>query len=169
MNGQASALGMAIGHRYEFVCLDADGVEKWRETVDNLVVNTGLTDIVDKYYKGATYTASHFVGLKGVGTIAAGDTMASHAGWTEITAYSEGVRQTLTLGTVTNGSADNSAAKATFSINGSATVGGAFVTTNNTKGGTTGTLVGATDFGASRSVLSGDTLQVTVTATLTAS
>ncbi|GAG46997.1 unnamed protein product, partial [marine sediment metagenome] len=32
----------------------------------------------------------------GTPTPAAGDTMASHGGWTEVVAYDEGVRQTLT-------------------------------------------------------------------------
>jgi len=93
----------------------------------------------------------------------------SHAGWSEITAYSECNRQFLTLGSVSGGSANNAASKATSSINGTATVAGAFLTTNNTKSGTTGTLVGATDFGSARSVESGDSLQVTVTPSLTAS
>jgi len=53
-----------------------------------------------------------------------------------------------------------------FSITGSATVAGAFLasTTDNT-----GVLYGVVDFSSSRSVLSGDTLQVTVTVTAASS
>lgn len=160
---------IAIGHVFHVVCRDKDGNIKWEETSHNLVVTTGLNDILDKYYKGSTYTAAHYVGLKLAGTIAAGDTMSSHAGWSESTSYSNANRPTFTPGTVSGGSVDNSASKASFTINGTATIAGAFLTTNNTKGGTTGTLIGATDFGTARSVLSGDTLDVTVTATLTAS
>lgn len=95
--------------------------------------------------------------------------MASHAGWTEIQDYSEGVRQTLTLGTVSSQSVSNSASKAVFSINGTATVGGAGICTNSTKGGTSGTLYGAGAFtGGNRSVISGDTLNVTITCTAAA-
>jgi hypothetical protein len=49
-------------------------------------------------------------------------------------------------------------------------VGGAFLTSNNTKGGTTGTLFSAVDFSApgDRSVVSGDTLTVTYTFSLDA-
>jgi len=64
----------------------------------------------------------------------------------------------------------NSASPATFSINATATIGGAFLTSNNTKGGTTGILFSASDFAApgDRSVVSGDTLSVTYTFSLDA-
>jgi hypothetical protein len=94
--------------------------------------------------------------------------MASHAGWTEDQNYSEATREVLTLGTVSGGSVDNSASKASFSINATATIGGAFLTTVSTKGGTTGTLYGGAAFAANRSVVSGDTLNVTATLTAAA-
>jgi hypothetical protein len=137
----------------------------WEEEVPNLTVNTGLNDILTNYWKGSAYTASFFVGLKSTGTIAAADTMASHSGWTDSTGYSNATRPALTLGTVASQSVDNSASKAVFNINATATIGGAFVCTNSTVGGTTGLLIGASDFGASRSVLSGDTLNVQITNT----
>jgi hypothetical protein len=56
-----------------------------------------------------------------------------------------------------------------FSINGTTTVAGAFLTTDNTKGGTAGTLFSASDFtGGDRLLQSGDTLNVTYTFTLEA-
>jgi hypothetical protein len=57
----------------------------------------------------------------------------------------------------------NSASVAVFSINGTVTVAGAFLTSNNTKGGTTGILFSASDFQSpgDRAVVSGDTLNVT--------
>lgn len=162
-------LPLSFSNYYKVECYDKDGNLKWVDGGYNIIVNTGLDDILDKYYKGSSYTAAHYVGLTdGTPTVAAGDTMSSHAGWAEVTAYSESVRQTLTLGTVSSQSVDNSASKAAYSINGTATVGGFFLTTNNTKSGTTGTLVGAVAFtGGDKSVANGDTLNVT--ATLTAS
>lgn len=146
---------------------------KWvAEIPANLVVTTGLTDIVDKYYKGSSYTAAHYCGLAAATpTFAAGNTMASHAGWTEVTAYDEATRPAITWGTVTDGSVDNSASKAAYTISTDATaIGGGFVTTNNTKGGSTGTLVGGAAFtGGNKTLSDGDTLNVTVTATATAS
>jgi len=143
----------------------------WADEFDNLVVTEGLNDSLDKHLKGSAYTAAWYVGLTGgTPSFAAGDTMASHAGWTEVTAYDEAARQTLTLGTVSGGSVDNSASKATFTINvNQTTIGGAFVVTNNTKGGATGTLYGGGAFSAgNKTIDDNDTLAVTVTLTATA-
>lgn len=138
------------------------GQSKWEAAIENMVVNQGLDDVLDKYFKGASYTAAHFVGLTdSTPTPAAGDTLASHAGWTEITNYVEATRPALVLGAVSSQSVDNSASKAVFSINATATIGGAFLATNATKGGTTGTLYSVGAFtGGDKSLASGDTLSV---------
>lgn len=141
---------------------------KWVDKTKNTVVNVGLDDVLDKYFKGSAYTAAFYVGLTdGTPTAAAGDTMSSHAGWVEVTAYDEAARQTLTLGTVSSQSVDNSASKATFTISSdSTTTGGAFTVTDSTKGGTSGTLYGVAAFsGGDKTLSDGDTLQVTVTLT----
>ena len=159
---------------YSIQCHDKDGNLKWEAESKNLVVNTGLQDMNAKYFTGSSYTAAWYLGLYGAGasnTPAAGDTMASHAGWTENTTYSNANRPTATFGTPTTANpsvATNSASPAVFNINGTATVGGAFLTTSNTKGGTTGTLYSAADFSApgDRSVVNGDTLTVTYTLSL---
>lgn len=150
---------------YTFECFDSEGNLKWVEEINNIVVDDGLNDLLDKYFKGASYNALWYVGLKGTGAPAAGDTMASHSTWSEITAYSNTNRPTLTLGSVSAKSVDNSASKAVFNINGTADVYGGFIATNNTKGGTTGILYGVANFTTNRSVQNGDTLNVTVTLT----
>lgn len=146
------------GHFY-IECLDENGNFKWSEDIDNLVVNVGRTDILEKYFRGSTYTAAWYVGLKGTGTPAAGDTLASHATWSEVTPYS-GNRPSWGPAAASSNSITNSTA-VSFSINASATVAGMFLASVNT--GTSGTLFSATDFAASRSVVSGDTLNVTYT------
>ena len=164
--------GVTFDNVYRFEARDPSGNVKWVEEVHNIIVNAGLDDILDKYYKGSTYTAAFYVGLTdGTPTVAGADTMASHAGWTEVTAYDEAVRHTLTLGSVSAQSVDNTASKAEFTISAdTTTVGGGFITTVSTKGGSTGTLVGAAAFtAADKSLDDGDTLTVTVTLTASAS
>jgi hypothetical protein len=167
--GKIEAASVAVKHNYLFEARDKDGKIKWTVEEDNIVPNEGLDEILDKFYKGSSYTASHFVGLTdGTPTVNAADTMASAAGWSEVTAYDEGTRQAFTPGTVSSQSVDNSASKAVFTIstNGT-TIGGGFLTTNNTKGGTSGELVSVVAFTAGdKSLDDGDTLSVTVTATM---
>lgn len=143
---------------FYFVCTDADGNVRWTETVRNTVTTAGKTDIVDKYLKGSSYTAAWYMLLKGSGTISASDTLASHAGWTEITAYS-GSRPSITWGSTSSGS--NTSSGVAFSINGTATVAGAGICT--AASGTSGVLYNVANFGTARDVLSGDTLTVTMT------
>ena len=167
---------LKAGGVFTVQCFDKDGNLKWTEENHNLVVNVGLQDMNTKYFTGSGYTATWYIGLYGSGATnspAAGDTMSSHTGWTEVTAYSQATRPAVTFGTATTADPSvitNSASPATFSINGTTTVGGAFLTSNNTKGGTTGTLFSASDFQSpgDRSVVNGDTLTVTYTFSLDA-
>lgn len=101
----------------------------------------------------------------------AADTMASHAPWSELTAYTQTARPAFTAGAPAGGSVDNSASQATFSINANNTlIGGLFLSDNATKSGTTGTLYGMAPFtGAGfRQMQNGDTLNVTATLTAAA-
>jgi len=124
-----------------------------------MIVNVGLDYILDQFFGSDVF----YVGLKGSGTIAAADTMASHAGWSEVTDYDEAVRQTLTMGSASSQSINNSASVATFTISASVTVAGYLLTTVDTKGGTTGTLVSAGDFTAAQSVVDDDVIEITLT------
>jgi hypothetical protein len=162
------------GGVFTVTCYDKDGNLKWEETNPNLVVNEGLQDMNTKYFKGVTYTAAWFIGLvtgPGSGTtFAAADTLASHAGWTENTSYS-GNRKAATFGTATTADPSvisNTASPAQFTMNGTTTIGGAFLCSVAT--GTSGILFSASDFQApgDRSVVSGDVLNVTYTFNLDA-
>lgn len=143
---------------YDVECVGADGLVKWTERFTNLVTTAGKNDILDKYFKGSSYTAAWFCGLKLTGSAVAGDTLASHAGWTEATPYA-GNRPAITWGTSSGGS--NTATAVAFTINATATVTGAFVC--SVASGTAGTLYSAGDFSVARGVASGDTLNVTLT------
>jgi hypothetical protein len=166
---EARALG-----RFKMQCFDKDGNLKWEAEEHNLVVNTGLQYMCGTALTSVTQVTTWYIGLYGAGasnTPAAGDTMASHAGWTEVTPYSNATRPTSTFATATTANpsvATNSASPASFTINATQTVGGAFLVSDNTKGGSTGTLFSAADFSSpgDRSVVSGDTLNVTYTMSL---
>lgn len=163
------------GGVFHVQCLDKDGNLKWEDSSPNLVVNTGLQDMNNKYFKASGYTATWYLGLiLGPGsstTIDAGDTLALHGGWTEYTDYA-GNRPAITFGTPTTADPSvitNSAAPSSFSISGAGgTIAGAFVC--NAATGTSGVLFSASDFQApgDRIVVSGDTLNVTYTFSLDA-
>ena len=135
--------------------------------VSGLVFTAGHNLVLDRSFKTVPADVNWYVGLtSGTPTLAAGDTMASHAGWTEVTAYSNGTRPAWTPGTISSGSVNNSGSLATFNMNSAYTTGGFFLTTNSTKGGTTGTAYG----GASFTNRSGDSPDViTIQATLSQS
>ena len=164
------------GGVYTLQCFGADGKLKWETSSHNLVVNAGLKDMNDKYFTGSGYTATWYLGLYGAAASnnpAASDTMSSHAGWTEVTAYSQVTRPQAVFAAATTADPSvitNSASVAVYSINATATIGGAFLTSNNTKGGTSGILFSASDFSSpgDRNVVNGDTLNLTYTLSLDA-
>ncbi len=180
--GQVQAGGLVdnrvgAGGVYTVECYDAQGNLKWSEEMQNLVVNAGLKDMNDKYFTGSAYTAAWYLGLvTGPGasnTYDAGDTMASHVGWTEDTGYSQATRPAATFGAASTADPSvitNSLSVAVFSISATTTIAGAFLTSDDTKGGTTGVLFSVANFQApgDRAVVSGDTLNVTYTFSLDA-
>ena len=174
-NTKAGEAAQASG-KYHVECRDKDGNLKWTAESKNLVVNAGLQYMAGSALTSTTQVTTWYLGLYGAAasnTPAAGDTMASHAGWTEIVPYSNANRVTATLAASTNANPSvvtNTASPAVFNIDDTATVGGAFLTSANDKSGATGTLFSAADFGApgDRSVVDGDTLSVTYTFSLAA-
>jgi hypothetical protein len=172
-NTGASEGAKATG-KYTVECYDKDGNLKWVAETPNLVVNVGLQYMAGTALTTTAQVTTWYLGLYGAAASnspAAGDTMSSHIGWTEVTAYSQATRPAATFAAATNANPSvvtNTASKASYSINGTTTVGGAFLTSDNTKGGTTGTLFSAADFSApgDRSVVNGDTLNVTYTFSL---
>ncbi|MDE2472921.1 MAG: hypothetical protein KGL35_30470 [Bradyrhizobium sp.] len=142
---------------YVLECRGPDGALKWREEIPNVVTTGGKDDLLDKYFAGSAYTAAWYMGLLN-GTPAATDTLASHTGWTEQTPYT-GNRPAITWSSASGGSKAGSAVS--YSITASATVSGAFLASVNT--GTAGILYSAGNFSSSRTVASGDTLNVTPT------
>ena len=159
--------GIKVGGIYNVICRDANGNVKWEETMHNLCVNEGIDYVMRSSLLGSgteTQIGTWYVGLlSSTPTVAAADTMASHGGWTEVhTQYSQANRVTWTGADTGVGTCSNTASVAVFSITGSVTVGGCFLTSNNTKNGSTGKLFSGVAFsGGNRAVVNTDSLEVT--------
>lgn len=157
---------MSAGGVFTVECRAPDGSLKWTDTFHNLVVNQGLQDMNTQYFKGSAYTAAWYLGLvtgPGAGnSYDATDTLSSHVGWTENTDYS-GNRKAVTFGTASTADPSvitNSGSPSAFSMTGTATIAGAFLTTATS--GTSGVLFSVGNFtGGDKSVDNGDTLNVT--------
>lgn len=153
---------------YKVTCIGADGQVKWEDEYKNLVTTVGKNDLLDKYLAGSGYTAAWYLGLvdgASTPTYAAGDTAASHSGWSENVSYSNSTRVAPSWSSASAGSKASTATA--FSINGTATIAGTFLISNSTKSGSTGILYSAGSFtGGNKSVTSGDTLNVTYTASV---
>jgi len=131
----------------------------------NGIVDVGLNHILETEFHAGAQITTWYIGLvdnAGFSAFANADTMASHAGWAESSAYTEANRPTWTAGAAASRQITN-AATVDFSINASVTIKGLFISSNNTKGGTTGTLWSTAAFGSTVALNSGDTLKVTYT------
>ena len=159
----------SAGGVYTVTCVGPDGQEKWSDTFHNLVVNAGLQDMNSKYFKGVGYSANFYLGLVdgpgGSNVYDAGDTLSSHAGWTEFTEYVGATRGTVTFGSATTADPsviNNVALPNAFTISGvvgSATVAGAFLATTTDN---SGVLFSVGNFTVGdKTVSDGDTLTVT--------
>jgi len=174
--GNGTRDGIKGGGIFTVRCRDKEGNLKWEQKSHNLVVNVGLADMNTKYFKGSGYTAAWYLGIYGPAASnnpSSTDTMASHAGWTEVTAYSNATRPAATFGAATTADPSviaNSASPGQFLVNASANVGGAFLTSGDLPGGSSGTLFSASDFASpgDRTVQNGDVLSVTYTFSLDA-
>lgn len=162
---------MAIHGTYHAVCYSIDGFIKWEDDIQNLVTTVGKNFTLDTAFGNAAGGAV-VMGLKGTGTAVVADTQASHASWLEVggtnaPTYS-GNRPTPSFSAAASGSKATSAA-VSFSMTGTGNVFGCFINIGGsaTKDSTTGTLFSAGDFSSSKSVINGDSIAVTYTATLT--
>jgi len=159
----------------EFLAIPVE--QKWADQFENVVTTVGKNLALDTYLAGSAYTVvGPYMGLAGSGasSAVAGDTMASHAAWTEVGGTNApvytGTRKTAAWSAASGGSKALSAALS-FAITSSGTVGGCFLVYGPgavaTIDNTSGTLYSAGAFsGGSKTVSNGDTLNVSYTASL---
>ena len=174
--------GAAGGGTFIFEAYDKDGNLKWRDEAKNLTTNVGRQLMNTEFFTGSNYTAAWYIGLVNnspTPVYSVTNTMSDiNTGgvWTETTDYSGSDRATADFGTATSANPSiiaNTVASggtvAVFNITGTVTIDGAFLTDTQDNGTYTGTLFSVAAFEApgDRSVVNGDTLNVTYQFSLT--
>ena len=161
--------GVKLGGVFHIECIGPDGKLKWEDTAENLVTTGGMQHLLEGLFNSDdsanVAVDPWYIRLTAATpTPADGDTLATHAGWTEFTDYSEAAGQAY-VGVLSTLTMTNTASKAAFSINQDASsVGGAYMASVATT--TTGTLLCVAAFtGGNKAVDDGDTLNVTYTFT----
>lgn len=156
--------GLLVGGRFDGeIIRKGKVIEKFSDR--NLVVNEGLNSLLDIMFHASTQVTTWYLGVfegnyTPVSSVTAA-TIASAA--TESTAYSSATRPEYVEAAAASQSITNSASRASFTFNATKTIYGAFLISNNTKSGTTGTLFSAARFASSKAVESGDELLLTYT------
>jgi len=157
--------GLRPENHWNVVCLAPDGTVKWTEDFDNLVTVTGRAKALNGAL-GNHGSTTWYVGFKSSGDASTDDTLNSHATWTEVRPYA-GNRPLFTHTTASSGEISNTGNVAAFTINASTNILGAFLANEITGSSAGAILYGVGNFAAERTVASGDTVNVTITATLT--
>lgn len=147
-----------------------DGKFRRAYKAPNAKTLVGRNHELDSTLSGGTQITSWYFGAIGNTSFTTGladsDTMSSHAGWTESTAYSEGTRQQWVDGGAASSSITNPNGAA-ITVNANVTLKGAFITSDSTKGGTTGTLFATGLFdGGDAVIASGEVIRLFWTDTL---
>jgi hypothetical protein len=175
--GAPVAETIGIKGRYDVVCVGEDGQIKWTDSIENLVVTVGKNYLLDNFFNGSIPAGPWYMGLVDNASFtayAAGDTLTSHTGWLENLGYTisgSSVNRATVSWTPAASAGSKTASVVAFTINATSTILGALMTTtqarNTTSNGGAGILYSAGTFtGGARSVISGDTLNVTYTASV---
>lgn len=168
---QETKLIIPVGTLWEFE-LYRQGVliDKWMQK--NVTTNEGLNKLLNVGFHGATAIATWYMGLfENNYTPLVTDTYAT-PGFTESSAYTEETRPEYVEAEATNKVITNTASKATFTINATKTIYGAFLcgggTDPSTKGDTAGggTLFAASKFATQKDCVADDILMVVCSITL---
>lgn len=166
-NGQAIfRVGEDIGASGDWTVQQNGGLI---EPAHNIIVTEGLNYMLDVALGGATQYATFYVApfsgnVTPVNTWTAANFTANS---TENTGYSSATRVAFVDAAASGGSMTNSASKAEFTFNATATVYGAGLLSSSAKSSTAGVLYAAVRFATSKNVVSTDVINVGYTVTLT--
>lgn len=148
------------------------GIEHYRKGIllarydfPNGITTPGRNHLLDSTFRNQTQISQWYLGLvanTGFTAFAATDTMASHAGWAEWTAYSESARPEWNPVAADAGSISNTTVTV-FNITSDGYVKGGFVTSSSVKSGNAGTLWSTAPSASPIQVTNGDILKSTYT------
>ncbi len=129
-------------------------------TCHNGICTPGLNDLLSATFEAGTQRTAWYAGLinlSGFTALSAADTMASHAGWTELTSYVASTRPQWTPAAPSAGVIVN---PTLFSYNFTApgTAHGLFIASTSNKGGTTGILWSTAEFDVDQAMSAGELL-----------
>ncbi len=159
--------GVRLGGKYIVECYDKDGKLKWIDLTRNIVTNEGLDRILNTVIKGTTQITTWYAGLANSNTTATATMTYDVPIFTESTGYDGATRPTYTVIPSIAQSLTNAAAKATFVISTTATMYGAALFSQSTKGdhpaGADNVLLSYAAFATARAVVDDDTINLTYT------
>lgn len=147
---------------WEVVSRNKHGEVDWVDTIENGVTLAGLTDVLSTAFASGTQRSWYFglIDNLSFSAVSAADTMSSHSGWTELTSYSSATRQAWSSLSVAAAIAYNPT-QVVITFSATCDVKGIFLSSNDTKGGTTGILWSTGLFSSARHKQSGETLSLT--------
>lgn len=170
---RAPSVAAAIAVAGEFTCWitrqKSGSIVRKPWKIKNGAATVGLNYLLNTGFRGVSQITTWYAGIigaSGFSGVSVNDTMSSHTGWSELTGYSESVRQTWSPGAAAAGVIVNTTAMA-FTINASTNAQGIFVASDSTKSGTTGTLWATAVEVAAFSVTSGVVFNAIYQVTLT--
>lgn len=133
----------------------------------NIVVNQGLNYLLGAALGAQSTVTNWFIALFSNNyTLLASDTAATIAANSgEVTQYTAGTRQPWQSAPPASQSITNATNQASFTFNATLNVYGAFLISSSAINGTSGTLFSGAQFGAPKSVVASDILQLTYTFT----
>ncbi len=169
-NGLLVPAGKARGIYHAQHFRDGELIDEFE--FENVITNQGLAYLLNAGLAGLSAITSWYIGVfQNNYAPVATDTASSIVGNAgEFTGYTGGARPTFTPAQATSTpSITNSASKATFNFNGSATLTGAFLISSATPGSNSGTLYSAAQFGSSKQVANTDSITLTYQTALTSS
>jgi hypothetical protein len=144
---------------------DKDGKFLWRDEYKNIVFDAAIADLLDVYFRDGVKKPVWYVGLiNSPATLLAGDTAASHPGWSENGNYTNTTRRVVNFSPVINKQINSVGNKAVFTLTGAGgNIFGTFLASNEVKNSTAGILYAAAPFATgSKNLTATDVLTISV-------